>query len=1022
MRDKFTLLFCLMLTLGWTSVQAQIATETGGPALPKLNLPQRVKKAPVLGDINPSSLPDKTLSRAEAEAITYTWTDANGVSHTSTLAETATDPYQMIALCKAVYMDTRVPGPWYSAYDADGNREDPVDYTGDIAGGWDIPAGDYTPEQEGYTLLLVAVNDNATKDPSVLGFTYETSDGYYVAQYYKDAEGLAKFFAADVDSIVLLTDGLRMGSQENKTLGTMFNYSGTLNRFFFLGKGQARKRHEDVLEYEEYYGYPYGEYIPFKSLFEQFSPTGTTEGDETSDYYNELFNNGTAYSVIHDCRSVVMLGHYFSMNGLAGTDHYGLTNLQFYCPDYRLAYWTTEQSGDWGRTYTVDGRTVVPTEDVYGRRISSASSSSAYWSNYNQDYAPFTLLYTLALQAVVTDVRDTECTVDVTWTSSMDKIADNDIVENYTLYIVTTDENGDQVLIPIAMGEAGEIVTALQEYIYDVPRQENSYEITYVVSGSPVEGNYSTAWSNQATVIIPGLDTNERLRIVFDHYESDYDLVQEVNNYRNYMTINSDEGNTITYADLKSPTTVELYRQDTEGNTVLWATVELTASNGRLRYTVAYNNDYDGSLSVAPLQGVLNYSDEGDLLDLNGVLLADWFSASTAANNHPYEYSYQAVIAEGGLSNTDNEAYSNLYDVPVFKTNIALGGFYTQNEVDEVDKDRVLTVNVGNAEDWVQMGNRNEIWTYDLVRGVDSKPVNTDQTLEVYQRQADGSYMEQIGGEIHEFKSGTWFIDYFDTNDENMVESALLIDHDAYYVPIMTTFADGRLDGSLFNTYGCDIKFTGIGSVGIENVDIVQDDPSTGKTVDGVRYTTFTASVNMTASLPAVYEYDGNNVYEPYMYRVWVVGNNLLDSDNNKYAAGEYVWLGDYFTNSELSKRLEDLQFTSKAINTDTEAPDFKFLVRFYYKKKELSVAPVTNVINNAAYGLESDNMWYVVESALADPSNVSTGITELTTSTVADVTYYNAQGMRSSTPFDGVNIMVTRYSDGTTRVVKVVK
>jgi len=410
-------------------------------------------------------------------------------------------------------------------------------------------------------------------------------------------------------------------------------------------------------------------------------------------------------------------------------------------------------------------------------------------------------------------------------------------------------------------------------------------------------------------------------------------------------------------------------------------------------------------------------------VDLTGVLMADWFSASTAANDHPYEYSYQAVIAEGGLNNTDNEAYSNLYDVPVFKTNIALGGFYTQNEVDEVDKDRVLTVNVGNAEDWVQMGNRNEIWTYDVVRGVDSKPVNTDQTLETYQRQADGSYLEQMGGETHEFTSGTWFIDYFDTNDENMNEGELLINHDAYYVPIMTTFADGRLDGSLYNTYGCDIKFTGIGTVGIEKVTIFQHNPNKGKTVDGTLYTSFDATVNVAATLPNVFEYDGNNVYEPYMYRVWVIGDNLLDENNNKVAAGEYMWLGDYFTNTELTTSLEGMSFTSKAINTDTDEPDFKFLVRFYYKKKELSVAPVTNVIKNTIYDLKSDNMWYVVESEITLPSNISTSVAELNAnSNVANVTYYNAQGMRSSTPFDGVNIMVTRYTDGTTRTVKVVK
>ena len=40
----------------------------------------------------------------------------------------------------------------------------------------------------------------------------------------------------------------------------------------------------------------------------------------------------------------------------------------------------------------------------------------------------------------------------------------------------------------------------------------------------------------------------------------------------------------------------------------------------------------------------------------------------------------------------------------------------------------------------------------------------------------------------------------------------------------------------------------------------------------------------------------------------------------------------------------------------------------------------------------------------------------------VVSVTYVNSQGMTSDKPFDGVNIVVTRYSDGTTRTTKVVR
>jgi hypothetical protein len=35
-------------------------------------------------------------------------------------------------------------------------------------------------------------------------------------------------------------------------------------------------------------------------------------------------------------------------------------------------------------------------------------------------------------------------------------------------------------------------------------------------------------------------------------------------------------------------------------------------------------------------------------------------------------------------------------------------------------------------------------------------------------------------------------------------------------------------------------------------------------------------------------------------------------------------------------------------------------------------------------------------------------------------VTYYNVTGQQSSKPFDGLNIVVTRYNDGTTDTAKV--
>ena len=54
--------------------------------------------------------------------------------------------------------------------------------------------------------------------------------------------------------------------------------------------------------------------------------------------------------------------------------------------------------------------------------------------------------------------------------------------------------------------------------------------------------------------------------------------------------------------------------------------------------------------------------------------------------------------------------------------------------------------------------------------------------------------------------------------------------------------------------------------------------------------------------------------------------------------------------------------------------------------------------------------------------SSTRTAINDVKAAGVESVKYVNAQGMVSSTPFDGLNIEVTRMSDGTTKTVKVVK
>lgn len=51
-----------------------------------------------------------------------------------------------------------------------------------------------------------------------------------------------------------------------------------------------------------------------------------------------------------------------------------------------------------------------------------------------------------------------------------------------------------------------------------------------------------------------------------------------------------------------------------------------------------------------------------------------------------------------------------------------------------------------------------------------------------------------------------------------------------------------------------------------------------------------------------------------------------------------------------------------------------------------------------------------------------SSVVENLATKTISSVKYYNIAGMESNNPFDGVNIQVTTYNDGTTTTCKVIK
>ena len=96
---------------------------------------------------------------------------------------------------------------------------------------------------------------------------------------------------------------------------------------------------------------------------------------------------------------------------------------------------------------------------------------------------------------------------------------------------------------------------------------------------------------------------------------------------------------------------------------------------------------------------------------------------------------------------------------------------------------------------------------------------------------------------------------------------------------------------------------------------------------------------------------------------------------------------------------------------------DLSIIVRFYYIVEGFDAsAPGTS------RGEGADPAGYGVEGEGRTPSPW-TAVSEIGyNNMIESVTYVNALGMQSDKPFDGVNIVITRYSNGTVSTTKVVR
>jgi hypothetical protein len=655
----------------------------------------------------------------------YTWTDSEG-THTSYLNEVATVPEQMIAMVKKIYTDPEIPGNLKRGFAANGTDngetnqavyysgvgtvdlignvvDDPASYEWKDGFGWGIEGdineikessylawevnqstntyidylafyapfdkGQYEPDKEGLTLLLVEL-----KDTYVDGSNNAITSGTYDTEY----DRLKAYFANTVKSIRVITEAKRTG--EGVEAGTLFKIDcEKMNKFFLLAKGQLHLDHNsyfytaDLAQYlftgdylydnwdfapepggiffykniypnynYWYYGYNptfSGQYFTechvtepfFYHMFEQFSPSMPSDTQGALDLYQNMTTNMESFPVIHDCLGITYMNHQFMLYGADSEDDdcQDIHDLMFFVPDYRML--------------KDDSRDPSPYTEQY--------------LNYNQNYKPTMGLFVIKQNTITGEQISGQDTykLHLTWTSNLlDFLPGED--GQYTLYRVITNADGTKTYQAV-----GQFDPNTFEYYDDVPMQHNGQQVTYVVQGQDVDQFLSLQMSNEESFIIPGLDRAEQIRIELnsDYYFSRYDAADQTNNYSNSLIANNTVGTNVKPQYIENGSQFKFWRATVDeqtGNVIVpaapFVVAEVSnwnaASGGTLTYkdwndqtnfsSKPYGHGYHANVATSTIS-VAN----GEVV-FDGLKLYDNFSVSVADNTHPAQYVYYVTL------------------------------------------------------------------------------------------------------------------------------------------------------------------------------------------------------------------------------------------------------------------------------------------------------------------------------------------------------------------------------------------
>ncbi|MBR2147324.1 MAG: hypothetical protein IJ925_07895, partial [Muribaculaceae bacterium] len=428
--------------------------------------------------------------------------------------------------------------------------------------------------------------------------------------------------------------------------------------------------------------------------------------------------------------------------------------------------------------------------------------------------------------------------------------------------------------------------------------------------------------------------------------------------------------------------------------------------------------------------------------------------ASVADNAHPSKYTYQVNFVFG-----DKFANSNTMDIYVHKTQLVMdpeGNRSVTAEQIASDEEKINRALPANAP--VEFGidvkysSKSEILRYDAYRWPNTAP------RYIIEPSSDPANEQDVVPNGIAGNQGTYY-----TTAMNAVaganvavsegQTAQAIFSDTYpvanvgtyiYAPVVETFAPSA-DRSDYNTYGAPLQQAATGSITVSVKDPVADDnpasdfslmsDHTWEADNGDKYAYYNIYLQVDQSnIPAGYSIYKvrawrkvnpdllGEEYSKYNYRMGIDGEYLYEElDNVELEEGELLGTGN-----DINGQVK-CTFGARKLRTDEDETGVideltaEFVVRIYF-------TPTVSTPSGAPMiKADGDTKYYVIETTTKRTfdwkDGVVTGVARLTNSgQIESVTYYNVAGAASSRPWQGVNIMVTRYSDGTTSSCKIVK